>query len=190
VVAMVLAAPSCNGAFMGHRLASVSRRRSDTQRFAETPTSGTSISAEQLEAEDFVEKSDSMTSKKKSQQKVAFVNDGPFSFMTNYLSSHETGKSMAFGIPFDADENRKASSPDQIALQKQELSRNLMNIGMDERERRRQAANIFTIVTAVYAMWAALVGDHGDFQGHVLRFMSVLPMFFVLGYKKSADQGL
>jgi hypothetical protein len=183
VVAVVSAAPLCEGAFVRQHLAPpsfVPHPRS-TRSFAETPI----ISGMSAELESDIVEEDRITSKSQG----AFVNDGPFSWMTNYLFLHETGKSMAFGIPVDADESRE-TSPDQIARQKQELATNLMNIGMEERERRRQAGNVFVVVTAVYALWAALVGDHGDFQGHVLRFMSVLPLFLAQGYRKSAKAGL
>ncbi|CAB9505675.1 expressed unknown protein [Seminavis robusta] len=77
-----------------------------------------------------------------------FRNDGLFSFMQNFFVLHETGKSMSYFIPLDADTS-KTSTPEQIAQERKLFSEKLMNIGMDERERRRQAGKIFAIVTAV-----------------------------------------
>ena len=119
----------------------------------------------------------------------SFENQGLFWWMTNFLFLHEDGKSMAYGMPVDANNSQKAS-PGQVAQQKQEFADNLMNIGMEERERRRNAGKVFTILTGVYVVWASLIADQGDLQGHILRFLSFLPLFFASGYQKSAEAGL
>ena len=124
------------------------------------------------------------------QTKGAFVNDGLFSWMTNFMTMYEDGKSVPLGIPMTSSSESRKASPETIALQKKEYSDNLTNIGWEERERRRQAADIFAVVTAVYVLWASLIVDQGDLQGHLLRFMSFLPLFLAVGLKKSAQSGL
>ena len=185
LVVVLSALPFCDGAFVGRSLGSSSfspwqRASLLSRRFAEPSGTedGNYINEKGADKESITPKGLN-----------AFVNDGPFSWLMDYLFLHQPGKSMAFGIPIGTDKSRETSI-EQIAQSKSELARNLMNIGMEERERRRQAGNIFVAVTAVYALWAALIADHGDFQGHVLRFMTFLPMFFALGYKESAKQGL
>jgi hypothetical protein len=128
------------------------------------------------------------TDTKQDATKETFVNDGLFSFMQNFLTLHEDGKSMAYGIPVAADESRR-SSPEKVAAEREEYAKKLMNIGMEERERRRNAGETFQVVTAVYICWAALI-DQGDFTGHILRFLVVLPLFFAVGYRLSADEGI
>jgi hypothetical protein len=118
-----------------------------------------------------------------------FVNDGPFSWMTNYLGVYEDGKSLAYGVPVAADTTR-TSTPDTIAEEKQLFTENLMNIGTDERERRRKGAQVAWVVTAIYVLWASLIADHGDLAGHFARFMAFLPFSLAIGYQKSADSGL
>lgn len=132
---------------------------------------------------------DMTTTTKATTNQEAFKNEGPFSFMTNFLFLHEDGKSMAYAIPMDADPNQKAS-PEEVAQQKKDYSANLMNIGLEERDRRRNAGDLFTILTGVYIVWASLIADQGEFQGHVLRFLSFLPLFFASGFQLSADEGL
>ena len=121
--------------------------------------------------------------------KEMFDNDGLFSWMQSFFLFHEDGKSMKYFVPVDADSTSR-KTPEQVAAQKREFSKDLMNIGMEERERRRNAGDIFTVVTAAYVCWAALVVDQGDLLGHILRFLSVLPLFFAVGLKESADRGL
>jgi hypothetical protein len=66
----------------------------------------------------------------------------------------------------------------------------MTNIGPEERDRRRYAGEIATRISIGYAIFSSLLLDHGDFMGHVHRFLIVVPLFLALGYKKSAERGL
>jgi hypothetical protein len=121
-----------------------------------------------------------------------FENDGPLAWLQMYLDMFglKEGKSIAYGpIPVNIDESKRPSS--EIAEKmRSEAAMNLQNIGVDERQRRDNAANFMAVFTAVYATWSALFADHGGFDGHVLRFLTVIPLFFAYGYKLSAQTGL
>ena len=119
----------------------------------------------------------------------SFVNDGLFSWMETFLFPYGEGKSLSYGVPVSAHDKPKAT-PDQVAAQKQEYTKNMMNIGTEERERRRNAADFFAVATAAYLCWAALIADQGDMAGHIVRFISVLPLFVTVGYKESGQRGL
>jgi hypothetical protein len=123
--------------------------------------------------------------------KQEFVNDGPLAWMNRYLDMFgiREGKAVAYGAPVDVDESKRPT-PEVAQQLRQDAAKLFQNIGMDERERRATAGNIFAAVTVVYAIWASLLADQGNFEGHVLRFMSVIPLFFTVGYKLSAETGL
>lgn len=121
-----------------------------------------------------------------SKQKEDFVNDGPFSFISNFMGAWEDGKTMNLVVPGEG----KKLSEEEAAKQTKEFTDNLQNIGMDERERRRKAGDVMKIVTAIYVIWASLIGDNGDLAGHFIRFMAVVPLFFTVGLQKSAEKGL
>jgi hypothetical protein len=121
-----------------------------------------------------------------------FINNGPLAWMNTYLDLFgvREGKSMFYGpIPIDVDDSKRVSEEEAAALRKN-AAKNLENIGNDERQRRTFAGNIFAAVTAAYVVWAALVADNGAIEGHLLRFLSILPLFFTVGYKLSAETGL
>jgi hypothetical protein len=121
-----------------------------------------------------------------------FENDGPLAWLQMYLEMFglKEGKSIAYGpIPVNIDESKRPSS-DVAKKMRNDAADNLQNIGMDERQRRDNAANVMAVVTAVYATWVALFADHGGFDGHVLRFLTVIPLFLAYGYKLSAQTGL
>jgi hypothetical protein len=124
--------------------------------------------------------------------KQEFVNDGPLAWMKRYLDMFgvREGKAIAYGpIPVDVDESKRPT-PEVAQQLRQDAAKLFQNIGMDERERRAFAGNIFAAVTAAYAIWASLLADQGNVEGHVLRFLSVIPLFFTVGYKLSAETGL
>lgn len=121
-----------------------------------------------------------------------FENKGPLAWMQMYLDMFgvKEGKSIAYGpIPVNIDESKRPSS-DVAEKLRNDATENLQNIGMNERQRRDNAANVMAVVTVVYATWSALFADHGEFGGHVLRFLTVIPLFFAYGYKLSAQTGL
>jgi hypothetical protein len=125
-------------------------------------------------------------------QPSEFVNDGPMAWMNPYLDLFgvKEGKSIAFGpIPIDIDESKRPSPAIAAELRK-EAAKIFQNIGMDERERRAKAGDIFAIATVAFTVWAALFADNGQLAGHVLRFLSVIPLFLTVGYKLSAETGL
>jgi hypothetical protein len=45
-------------------------------------------------------------------------------------------------------------------------------------------------LSAAYVGWASLIADDGGLSGHILRFLSVIPLFLAVGYKLSAETGL
>jgi hypothetical protein len=119
-------------------------------------------------------------------QTNTFENNGPFSWMEGFMGAFEEGKTMTLVAPL----KDGVVSEEQATKQRQEFTDNLQNIGMDERERRRKAGEIAAAVTAAYAIWASLIGDQGDLGGHLLRFLTIIPLFLTVGFKKSADSGL
>ena len=182
-----LVAPSTVGAFsvISRPHSCVQRRR---QRFV---LQSSTLDREETTTKPTVEETTPRDSSV-TEQKSEFVNDGLFSWMTPYLNLFgiQEGKSVWFGpIPVDIDTSNQPSM-EQAAQLRKEAADNLMNIGMDERERRAQASNVFAVLTAVYMTVSTLALDHGDLNGHLLRFMSVIPLFFTTGYKLSADTGL
>ena len=121
-----------------------------------------------------------------------FKNDGPFAFMTEALDmiGVKEGKAIIYGpIAIDVDESKRVTDEESFQLRKV-AAENLQNINKDERERRANASKIAAVVTAVYASAATLLWDHGGFEGHFLRFLTVIPMFLAFGYSKSAETGL
>jgi hypothetical protein len=127
-----------------------------------------------------------------STQQGEFVNDGPLAGMTTYLDKLglKEGKSVYFGaLTIDVDESKRNSEEDAAAL-REKSAEDLTNIGMDERDRRDKAGDFMWAVSAAYVGWASLIADDGGFSGHILRFLSVIPLFLAVGYKLSAETGL
>lgn len=124
-----------------------------------------------------------------------FVNDGPFSWMSQYLNKFgilQEGKMLQMDrFPFvvDIDESSKPSAEESSNLRR-EAAENLMNIGMDERKRRDNAGTFMLGAAATYAFWAAAIADDGGIMGHLIRFAVVGPLALGWGYKLSAQKGL
>mmetsp|Transcript_19670 Transcript_19670/g.36715 ORF Transcript_19670/g.36715 Transcript_19670/m.36715 type:complete len:197 (-) Transcript_19670:49-639(-) len=124
-----------------------------------------------------------------------FVNNGPNAWLSPYLDlfGMSEGKKLVYALPlpFDDDNSNDSKVNDaEAARLREEAAKNLINIGTEERERRAQASKVAGVVTAVYATWAALIADTGGLEGHIFRFLTIFPLFFTLGYKLSAEQGL
>jgi hypothetical protein len=81
-------------------------------------------------------------------------------------------------------------SAEQTAQLRQQAAQQLINIGPDERERRRQAGQVMYVLSAVYIVWSTLWIDQGDLLGHLVRFVAALPLFLAVGYQRSAQEGL
>lgn len=160
------------------------RQRAPPKKSLWTPA----ILSAESETSSTLENTAESSSKVPQTQKELFANDGPFSWMTPFLFAYQDGKSLAAGIPVE--KSSQSSSAENTTKDRQGNAEKLMNIGMEERERRRNAGDVFLVITSVYVLWASLIADHGDFAGHILRFMTVLPLFFTVGFKKSADSGL
>jgi len=122
-------------------------------------------------------------------QQKGFVNDGAFSFMQPFLGLFEEGKTTNYGVPLTVDEADIPSEEEQI-MRRTKAAKNMTNIGVEERERRGDAANIFQKITIGYAFYSSLFLDDGEISGHLARFAIVLPLFFTFGFKKSAESGL
>lgn len=121
-----------------------------------------------------------------------FQNDGPLAWMQDFLDLFgiKEGKGMAYGpIPVDVEDSERVS-PEVVAQRRQKATQDLVNIGPQERQRREVAGNVLACISAVYVVWATLFADHGDFGGHVLRLLAVIPIFLAVGYKESAKTGL
>lgn len=150
------------------------------------------IAEPEMEAKTKVEQS-APTPLQAEQPKEAFVNKGPMAWMQQYLelAGITPGETIAYG-PFTTGPvpESKRASPEEAALRREEATRNLQNIDMDERNRRLQASKVMTVVTVVYAVWAALIGDQGDFGGHMLRLLTFFPLMLSVGYRLSYESGL
>jgi len=122
-----------------------------------------------------------------------FVNNGPLAWMQQFLDwmGVKPGETIAYG-PFTTGpvEESKRTAPEEASQFRQEAARQLQNIGMEERNRRLEASKVMNVLTVVYAVWAALIGDQGDLGGHMLRFATVLPLFLTVGYRLSSETGL
>lgn len=121
-----------------------------------------------------------------------FENGGLFSWMIPYLSmlGVEEGKRVLYGpiaVPVDP-----FTIPDEaeVTRRRKQAAIDLVNIGMEERNRRLMVGNAFTIISAIYVAWAALIADDGSLSGHILRFASAFPILFAVGFKLSAETGM
>lgn len=110
-----------------------------------------------------------------SKSATPFVNSGPFSWMEPFLDiiGFKEGMQLNYAAPRSVDLSNVPSNEEAASLRR-EAADNVMNIGMDERERRRQGGNISFAVVAAYAAYAAIVLDDGGFGGHLARFAVVL----------------
>jgi hypothetical protein len=134
-------------------------------------------------------KDDTITEK----DQQTFVNNGPGQWLSPFLDvfGMKEGKSLMYAIPMDVDkEAANKVSPEESARLQKDATKNLYNIGIAERERRNQASKVTAVISVVYVVWASLIADDGGIGGHVLRFLSILPLFFTFGFKLSAETGL
>lgn len=124
-------------------------------------------------------------------EKKSFANDGLFSWMQPYLDlfGFVEGNKVYYGPGVAVDESQFPSKEEQQKL-RQEAEENMMNIGMEERERRRQAGNIAYKIVFAYAILSSIFLDDGTISGNLARFAIAMPLFFATGYTKSADTGL
>jgi hypothetical protein len=126
-------------------------------------------------------------------KKEDFVNNSPMAWMQDFfdLAGTVPGQTIAYG-PFAKGQvpESQRTSVQEAAKRQDEAARNLQNIDMDERTRRLNASNAMAVAGAIYAVWAALIGDQGDFGGHMLRFLTIFPLFLSVGYRLSAQTGL
>ena len=127
---------------------------------------------------------------------LSYQNDGLFSFMRPFLEIGglvEEGKRINLGglnpLALTTEANTEATSEDAAKL-RQQAAENLTNIDDAERARRDQAGDVMIKASVIYVLWASLIADDGDFSGHVLRFLAVLPIFLAYGLKESAKSGL
>jgi hypothetical protein len=121
----------------------------------------------------------------------SYNNDGPFAFMQDFLEMGgltKEGKSIYFGVL--TKDSGTETPPEDAARLRQLAAENLTNIDDAERARRDQAGDVMTIVAILYTIWASLIADNGDFSGHIIRLVSMMPIFLAYGYKKSAKSGL
>lgn len=127
----------------------------------------------------------------KTTTKEEFVNDGLFAWMKPYLDlfGFVEGNTVYYGPGVAVDSSTFPSIQEQERLRK-EAEENMMNIGVDERERRRQAGEIAYKLVVVYAILSSVFLDDGSIGGHFARFAIALPLFFANGYIKSAETGL
>lgn len=155
----------------------------------------------QLSSSDFSQAETGETNKEKSNTSWAkeessnepFENSGPLAWMQQYLdlAGIKPGENIAYG-PFTTGpvKDSERISSDEASRRREEAAGNLQNIDNDERDRRLQISKLMTVATVAYAGWAALLGDQGDFRGHILRFLTFVPLMFTVGYRLSAETGL
>jgi hypothetical protein len=136
---------------------------------------------------------DSDASKKST---TPFENTGAFAWMKPYLQAmgFTQGKTLYGALPLPAGFLDKPSSPSSSTAasssnQQYEIN-DLQNIGIDERARRDQVGDVMLAASVLYGTWASLWADHGGSMGHVLRGGLALPLFFAVGFKLSAKEGL
>lgn len=143
-----------------------------------------------LSTEDATEKE---IQQQQQQRTEEFVNKGPMAWMQQFLdiAGVVPGQTIAYG-PFTTGAVKESDRkpPKEAARLREEATKNLQNIDMEERNRRKGASEIMTVLTVVYALWATFLGDQGDLTGHVLRFGTIFPLFLAVGYRLSADTGL
>lgn len=122
---------------------------------------------------------------------TSFVNDGPFSWLSLYLDKFgiREGKILRYAIPSELDESNRVPEATAAKL-REDAAKKLQNIDTEERERRAQASKVMATATFLYAVWSALFADDGGLQGHLVRFGSVFPLFFAVGLRLSAKEGL
>ena len=110
-----------------------------------------------------------------SKSATTFINNGPFSFMEPFLDiiGFKEGRKMYFAAPLPVDPSNAPSNEEALSLRR-EATENLMNIGIDERERRREGGNVSFAVAAAYAAYATIVLDDGGVGGHFARLAVVL----------------
>merc|ERR1712154_86868 len=121
-------------------------------------------------------------------EKKAFTNDGLFAWMQPYLDlfGFVEGNTVYYGPGVAVDESQFPSKEEQQKLQ-EEAEQNMMNIGIEERERRRQAGDIAYKVVFAYAILSSIFLDDGTISGNLARLAIAMPLFFAAGYSKSAD---
>jgi len=120
-----------------------------------------------------------------------FENDGPFSLMQPFLPlfGFSEGRTTYFGPGIEVKESDYPSEEEQQA-RREKAKEEMMNIGQEERDRRRLGGEIAYKAAISYAIVSSLILDDGSFSGHLARFAVVLPLFFASGYTKSAESGL
>lgn len=104
-----------------------------------------------------------------------FVNDGLFQWMQPYLDlfGFVEGNTVFYGPGVAVDESTFPSTTEQERLRK-EAKDNMMNIGVGERERRREAGGIAFKIAIGYAIFSSLILDDGSIGGNLTRFAVAL----------------
>jgi len=120
-----------------------------------------------------------------------FENNTLFSWLVPYLTlfGMKEGNTMYGVLPVAVDEDQRVGT-EEAARRRAQAAVEFVNIGMEERERRDKMGDVFAVVTTVYVIWAALIGDDGDLQGHIFKFLSFIPFLFAIGLKLSSKAGL
>ena len=86
---------------------------------------------------------------------------------------------MSYAAPLPVDPST-ASSEDEAAALRRDAADKLMNIGLEERERRGEAGKIFYVLTSIYAVYASLVLDDGGVGGHIARLAVALVSYLMI----------
>ena len=111
----------------------------------------------------------------KKDEKQTFTNDGLFAWMQPYLDlfGFVEGNTVYYGPGVAVDESKFPSKEEQQRL-REEAEENMMNIGLEERERRRQAGDIAYKVVFAYAILSSIFLDDGTISGNLARFAIAL----------------
>ena len=104
------------------------------------------------------------------------------------LIGFQEGKTTYYGPAIDVDPSDYPSDEEQ-QKRRQLATEQMYNIGDEERQRRKEAGELFQKISIAYAIFTSLTDD-GGIGGIIARFAVALPLFLAVGYTKSAESGL
>mmetsp|Transcript_19869 Transcript_19869/g.39617 ORF Transcript_19869/g.39617 Transcript_19869/m.39617 type:complete len:204 (-) Transcript_19869:569-1180(-) len=121
------------------------------------------------------------------------TNDGAFSWMVPYLRlfGYVEGNTVVGGVPQKIEDDGSVGNEEERDALRAAASRDLRNIGDEERARRADVAALAYPVAGLLCALSSLLLDEGDLLGHLLRFLLVFPPLAVArSLQLSAERGL
>lgn len=109
------------------------------------------------------------------EKREKFVNDGLFAWMQPYLDlfGYVEGNTVVYGAGSALDKSNFPSAVEQELLRK-EAKDNMMNIGTEERKRRREAGQLAYKLVIGYSIFSSIFLDDGTISGNLARFAIAL----------------